>query len=410
MSIENYVHPVTRTTYFMNVSTLIYGAGASKAVSSETRRLALGEEPILLVTDKGVMKAGIAEKIMETIEKEGLKVDVYDGISAEPTLESSRKITEKVRERKYSLVVGVGGGASMDSAKTAAVMATNQGDISEYVAYAEDRVKVKSLPKILIPTTSGTGSEVSAYAAIIDAKGVKNYMASAKILADTAIIDPLNVITCPPKQTAASGMDAMAHSMENILNLGYSPFSDMIGLQSIMLIAKNLRTACYWGDNLETRYNMSIAAMLGGLELGATPAGCNIGHCMSEGFGPMYKVPHGVACALVTPYMMDYNMPACLERLAMVAEYMGLEVHGLSKRDAAIMAVQATRDLVKDLELPTSLKEVGFPKGDIPEFAKYLLEERQSYYWLQTYNPRKPTLENVTELLEKMYDGRITGE
>jgi len=410
MSIENYVLPAARTSYFMNVGTLVYGAGASRAVGSEAKRLAVGKDPVLLVTDKGVAKTGLPSKIQETIGKEGLRVEVYDELAAEPTLESARKLSKKSREGKYSLVVGVGGGAVMDSAKTAATMATNPGDVNDYMAYAEDRVKEKTLPKILIPTTSGTGSEVSMYAVIIDTKGVKNFMTSPKVLADTAIVDPLNVITCPARQTAASGMDAMAHSMENVLSLGYSPFSDMFGLQSIKLVAHNLRTAYYWGDNLEARYNMSLAALLGGLVMGATPAGANIGHCISEALGPMYKVPHGVACALVTPYMMDYNMPACIDRLAMVAEYMGLDVHGLSKRDAAITAVQATRDLVHDLELPASLKEVDFPKGDIPKFAKYLVEERQSYYYLQTYNPRKLTIENVTELLEKMYEGRITGE
>jgi len=144
--------------------------------------------------------------------------------------------------------------------------------------------------------------------------------------------------------------------------------------------------------------------------MATTATGANIGHCMAEAIGPMYKVPHGVACALVTPYVMDYNMPACIERLGLVAETMGLDVHGIPKRDAAIMAVQATRDLVKDLELPVTLKEVGFPKSDIPKIAKYLFEERQSYYLLQKYNPRRLTMENVTELLEKMYEGRITGE
>ncbi len=410
MSIENYVLPAARTSYFMNVGTLIYGGGASKAVGSEAKRLAVGKDPVLLVTDKGVMKAGAPNKIKEIMENEGLRVEVYDELAAEPTLESSRKLIAEARERKHSLVVGVGGGAVMDSAKTAAVMSTNPGDINDYMAYAEDRVKEKSLPKILLPTTSGTGSEVSMFAVIVDTKGVKNFMTSPKALADTAIVDPLNVITCPSRQTAGSGMDAMAHSMENVLSLGYSPFSDMIGLQSIKLVAHNLRTAYYWGDNLEARYNMSIAALLGGLAMGATPAGANIGHCISEALGPMYKVPHGVACAVVTPYMMDYNMPACIDRLATVAQNMGLDVHGLSKREAAIMAVEATRDLVRDLELPISLKEVGFPKSDIPKFAKYLVEERQSYYYLQTYNPRKLTIENVTELLEKMYEGRITGE
>jgi len=410
MSIDSYVLPAARTSYFMNVGTLIYGAGSSKTVGSEAERLAIGKEPVLLVTDKGVVKAGIPNRIREAIEKEGPRVDVYDELATEPTLESSRKLSEKARERKYSLVVGVGGGAVLDSAKTAAAMATNLGDVSDYMAYTEDRVKEKTLPKILIPTTSGTGSEVSMFSVIVDEKGVKNYITSPKLLADTAVIDPLNVITCPPKQTAASGMDAVAHSMENVLSLGFSPFSDTFGLQSIRLAAQNLRTAYYWGDNLEARYNMALAALLGGLAMGATPAGANIGHCISESLGPMYHVPHGVAAALVTPYMMDYLMPACIERLALVAEYMGLDVHSLSKRNAAIMAVRAARDLVKDLELPVSLKEIGFSKGDIPKYAKYLVEERQSYYFLQIYNPRRLTMENVTELLEKMYEGRITGE
>jgi len=410
MSIENYVLPAARTSYFMNVGTLIYGAGASKAVGSEAKRLAVGKDPVLLVTDKGVMKAGTPSKIQETIEKEGLRVDIYDELAAEPTLQSATEVAQRSRERKYSLVVGVGGGAVMDSAKTAAAMAMNLGDVGNYLAYTEDRLKEKPLPKILLPTTSGTGSEVSMYAVIVDTKGVKNYITSPRMLAETAIIDPLNVITCPPKQTAASGIDVIAHSMENVLSLGFTPFSDMFGLQSIKLAAQNLRTAYYWGDNLEARYNMALAALMGGLVMGATPAGANIGHCISESLGPMYNVSHGVACGIVTPYMMDYNMPACIERLAMVAETMGLEVHGLPKRDAALMAVQATRDLVKDLELPTSLKEVNFPKGDIPKYAKYIVEERQSYYYLQAYNPRKLTLENVTELLEKTYEGRITGE
>jgi len=406
---EKYV-PAARISYFMNIGTLIYGAGSYKTVGSEAKKLATVRGHVLLVTDKGVMKTGIPSSVGEIMEKEGLQVEVYDELAAEPTLESTRKLAVRSRESKYSLVVGVGGGTAMDSAKIASVMATNPGDVNDYLAYGEDRVKEKTLPKILIPTTSGTGSEVSLFAVVIDTQGFKNYITSAKILADTAIVDPLNAITCPPKHTAGCGMDAMAHSMENVLNLGFSPFSDMIALQSIKLVAQNLRTAYFWGDNLEARYNMSIAAMLGGLSMGSTPAGTNIGHCLAEALGPMCHVPHGVVCALVTPYVMDYNMPACIDRLAMVAEYMGLDVHGLSKRDAALMAVQATRDLVDDLELPTSLKELNFPKSDIQKFSKYVVEERQSYYCLQTYNPRRLTIENVTELIENMYDGRITGD
>ncbi|MEM1515468.1 MAG: iron-containing alcohol dehydrogenase [Candidatus Bathyarchaeia archaeon] len=406
LGIESYVLPEARVSYFENVKRIIYGAGSYKAVGSEAKRLGRNGTA-LLVTDKGVTKAGLAEKVREVVEKEGLRVDVYDELSAEPTLESARKITEVVRGAKYSVIIGVGGGTVMDSAKVAAVMATNLGDVSNYLAYTEDRVKEKPLPKILIPTTAGTGSEVSMYAVIVDEKGVKNFITSPSVLADVAIVDPLMTITCPPRQTAASGMDALAHSMENILSLGFTPLSDMYGLQSISLIAANLRTAYYWGDNLRARYNMSLAALLGGLAMGATPAGANIGHCISEAIGPIYKIPHGIACAIVTPYMMEYNLPACIERLAMVASYMGLDVHGLPLRKAAIEAIKFVKELVEDLELPISLKDVGVPKEDIPKIADYIMEERQHYYYLQTYNPRKPTKENITELLEKMYEGRI---
>ena len=410
MVIEKYVLPAARISYFWNVGALIYGADASSNVGIEAKRLSLNQNPVLLVTDRGLANTGVPSKIRETIEREGFQVDTYDELASEPTLESTRKLCERVRERKHSLVVGVGGGAVMDSAKTAAMLATNPGDVNDYISFTEDRVKEKPLPKIMIPTTSGTGSEVSTFAVIVDEKGAKSSIASPKLLADAAIVDPLNTISCPPRQTAASGMDAMAHSLENVMNLGFSPIGDMFGLRSIRLIAGNLRTAYYWGDNLEARYNMSIAALLGGLVMGATPNGGNIAHCISESLGARYKVPHGVFCALVTPYVMHYNMPASIDRLALVAEAMGLDIHGLEKRDMALMAIQATRDLLKDLELPVSLKELGFPKNDIPKIAKYIVEERQFPYSLHLYNPRRLTIENVTALLENIYEGQLTGE
>jgi alcohol dehydrogenase class IV len=410
MSIEKYI-PAARTSCFMSVGSIFYGAGSTNSVCSEVKRLSETKDPVLLVTDKGVMKAGVSNTVMKILEKEALSVEVYDELTAEPTLVNARKVAEKARERKYSVVIGVGGGAVMDMAKTAAVMATNAGDVNEYLALVEaSEIKKEPLPKILLPTTSGTGSEVSTYAVIVDSKGVKSCITGPKVFANTAIVDPLNVITCPPKQTAGSGMDAMAHSLENFLSFGASPFSDMYALQSIRLVSQNLRRAYHWGENLEARYNMSLAALMGGWVMGATPNGGNVGHCISETLGPMYNVPHGVACALVTPYMMEYNMPACIERVAQTADVMGLNTGGVSKRDAAIMAIQAITDLLRDLEMPTSLKQVGFPKGDITKYAKYIVEERQFAYYLHLYNPRKLTIENFTKLLEKMYDGQILVE
>jgi alcohol dehydrogenase len=389
---------------------LIYGAGAHKQVGNEVKRLGGNNASVLLITDKGVGKAGLADQIKESIHgcANDIEVEIFDDITSEPTLESVQKVINKAREGKFDAVVGVGGGSVMDHAKTAAIMATNPGEVTEYMAYTEDRVKVKALPKILIPTTAGTGSEVSAFAVITDKNGVKNFIASSQALADVAIVDPLMTITCPPMQTAGSGMDALAHALENLLNTGATPFSDAFCLQAVRLVSSNLRIAVDLGDNVETRYNMAIAATLGGLALGSTPSGANIGHCIAEVLGPKYKIPHGMLCGLITPYMMDFNFSPCIDRLAMIAQYLGEDISGMSKRDAARKAIESVITLQKDIGLPTNLKQLNVPRKDLRNLAKYIVEERQNFYLLPTYQPRKLTLENVTELLEKMWEGRIS--
>jgi alcohol dehydrogenase len=387
-----------------NVKKLIFGTGSVKKVGEEVERIAGEKATVFFVTDRGIEKAGLADNVRMLLEKEGFKVEVFNDVSVEPTFESIRKATTAIRETKCNVVVGLGGGSVLDTAKTASIMATNPGDVADYFTFLEDRVKQKPLPKILIPTTAGTGSEVSPYVVAIDeGKNEKNFITSPFAIADVSIVDPLMCMTCPPKQTAASGMDALSHAIECFLVSKPTPLSDAYALHAVRLIAENLRTAYYDGENVKARYNMSIAATLGGLCMVLIP--CNIGHCVAEAIGPKYKIAHGIACAIVTPYQMEYNLPACIDRLVLLANCLGEDVHDYSKRVAAYKAINAVKDLIKDLELPTCLKEVKFPKEDMLQLAEYLVKKRQYDYNLPTWNPRKLSLENVTELLSRMWDG-----
>jgi alcohol dehydrogenase class IV len=325
-------------------------------------------------------------------------------------MDTARSVVAAVREHKYDLVIGVGGGSCMDLAKLAATMAENPGDVSDYCARVKGEVKKleqKTLPKILVPTTSGTGSECSNTLVVID-EDYKTWITDNKLLANVAIIDPTLALTMPPRVTAGTGMDALSHSIEGLLSRMSNPISDALAFQAVKMISGNLRTAYNYGKDLEARWNMSLAASLGGWVIGFPWVGgpANLGHCIAEAIGSKYRIPHGVACGLVLPYTMEFNLPACTKRLAEIANVMDEDVSGGSIHDDAIESVKAVRRLMRDVELPTSLKEIGtFPKEDIQDFARYLVEERQYMYDLEHYNPRRLTLENITELLEIMWKG-----
>ncbi|RLI46741.1 hypothetical protein DRO69_02370 [Candidatus Bathyarchaeota archaeon] len=387
-----------------NTQKLIFGKGSIRKLAEEVKEIIGKKARIFLVTDKGIEKAGLLDKAKTSLNNEEFEVTVFDDITGEPTIETMRKASTALKEAKSNIVIGIGGGSVLDTAKAAAIMATNSGDISQYFEPAEKKIKQKPLPKILVPTTAGTGSETSPEIVAIDVeKSAKIFIADPATIADVAIVDPLMTVTCPPKQTAASGMDALAHAVECFLVSKPTPLTDAYALHAVKLIAENLREAYHHGDDVEARYNMSIAATLGGMCMVLIP--CNIGHCVSEAIGVKYNIPHGISCSLVIPYQMEYNLPVCMERLASLAGYLGANTCGCSVRDAAKKAVDAVKTLIEDIELPKGLKEVNIPKADIPKLAEYLVNKRQYEYELPVWNPRKLTMENVTELLEKAWEG-----
>ncbi|MCD6503911.1 iron-containing alcohol dehydrogenase [Candidatus Bathyarchaeota archaeon] len=351
---------------------------------------------VLIVTDKGVQDAGIVKRITDELEDADVSFDVYDGVEADPKLSNAEEVAEKARGGNYDAVIGLGGGSSMDMAKVASLSVSNPGRIEVYVGV--DTVKHKGLPLYCIPTTAGTGSEVTRVAVVTVGK-IKRAIVSSKIVPDVALVDPKLTVSMPPKVTVGSGLDALSHAVEAILSLDANPMTIALGLEAVRLISENLRVAYCDGRNVEARYHMSLAATMAGLSFNGP--GLVHGHSIAQTFGPLYGVPHGLSCAMTLPYIMEFYLPAVPERLAWIAEAMGEDVYGLSLREAGKLAVEAVYELCVELDVP-SLKDVGVEKERIPEIAEFCVRE-----WVRPNSPRLLKREDAIKILEKMWEGEL---
>jgi alcohol dehydrogenase len=260
---------------------------------------------------------------------------------------------------------------------------------------------------IAMPTTSGTGTEVTPYAVVsVDpVTHAKGAIADGKIVPDIALVDPLMTVTLPPKHTAMTGLDALSHAIESIMALTANPLSDALALTSIKLISENLRTAYHHGENINARYNLAWAASLAGWAISFSEN--TLGHALAQNFAPRYGIPHGISCAVSLPYAMDYNVPAIPDRLALIASTMGENISGLTKREAAIKAVKAVKHLLIDVEMPISLRELSVPKEDIPKLVDDLISGRTNQIPLLDKNPRKTTQESLLKVYERMWEGKM---
>ena len=388
---------------------IIFGPNTVSQVGGEARKL--GGKRALILTDANVEKAGLSGRVQEAIEKSDIRADVYDKVSFEPTMESVQKAVQTARDAEaYDIVVGVGGGSVLDTAKVVANMLTNPGDPVHYLTPTEDRFTKPSIPKILIPTTAGTGSEVSNYSVVIERETMyKTWAASSNLFADVAIVDPSMMITCPPRVTAGCALDVGGHNIEGLISAESTPISDGLAMEAVKLLFSHARRTYNKPDDIEARSGMAMASMLGGAVIAFPWIGgpAILGHCLAEAFGPKYGVAHGVAVGLALPYILDFNLPACRNKVFSFAPTLGVERNGESVKAVADKVPQALLELMRDLDLPTTLKQVNFPTSDLEGFAEYIVKQRQYIYGLPRYNPRRLTLENTTQLLHDMYEGAL---
>jgi len=385
--------------YKIKAPEVVVGIGAIKKLGEAVKGFG---DRALVVAGRGSLESGRIKAIEDELVKAGVDFIVYSDFRPEPTLDQAEKLAEYVGyalgREKIDFVIGFGGGSSLDMAKVASLASANPRPIGQYIGV--NRVPRKGLPLILVPTTAGSGSEVS-NSVVLARNGIKEGIISEKVMADLAIVDPTLTVTAPPSLTSVTGIDALSHAIEAYMSVNANAFTDPLALKAINMISTSLRRAYSNGSDLNARKAMSEAALLAGLAF--TNASNCAGHAAAYAFATKYGVPHGMACGISLPYVMKFNSLAIPERLADIAIAMGVEGEGLSTRELAQLAVAEVIDLLTDLDLPTSLQEIGIPEEDIVKLADNMLKATR----LLEANPRRVGLEEAREIFKVMWYGDV---
>jgi alcohol dehydrogenase class IV len=379
-----------------------FGLGASEKVAEIAK--AYGANRALVVTDRLLGPSGIIEKISQFLSRGGVQPVIYDGVVTEPTTQQVQEGLDVYKKENCDLLIALGGGSCLDAAKGIAVLATNGGRLQDY----EGRAKVKKpkAPLIAIPTTAGTGSEVSWGAVITDTeRKVKFIVHSPLNIPEEAIEDPLLTLSMPPGITASSGMDALTHAIEGFIsmreaNLGYGslPLIHYLALPAIELISQNLRPAWANGRDIEARSNMLLGQLLAGFTFANN--GTTLAHGMARPLGAYFHVPHGLANAICLPRVMEFTWVAAPDKFAQIARAMGEDVNGLPVNQAAQKAVEAIKKLAADIQIPKLrdlVKEEDFRRV-VAQMAKDGLASGTPQV-----NPRVPTEKEIVELFNLVY-------
>ncbi|MGC8603140.1 MAG: iron-containing alcohol dehydrogenase [Desulfomonilaceae bacterium] len=325
----------------------------------------------LLVADPELDHHGIIDKVKASLRKSGIQVEASLKVEPEPYLDNADEAASMGREMDAELVVGLGGGSAMDTAKAAATILTNGGKAEDYIGL--NKAPKPTTPTIMIPTTAGTGSEVTFTAVFTNRMtNVKGGINSPFLFPDVAVLDPELTLSLPPSVTAFTGMDALTHAIESVTSRSATIFTEALSFTAIRLISESLRRAVYNGSDIEAREKMLLGSLFGGLAL--ADAGVGAAHALAYPLGGNYRTPHGLANAILIPHVMEFNLPAAENSLALIAKNMGESVEGLSSRWAAQTAVDAVRILASDIGVPETLYDLGIPKSDIPTLVESALK------------------------------------
>jgi alcohol dehydrogenase class IV len=376
----------------------IFGPGAVAQLGEVCKELK--ETKALVVIDRNLSKTGLADQVLEHLKAGRIKTFVYADITPEPSPQLADMGADLAKRENVSCVIGLGGGSTMDVAKAIAILVKNEGKAVDYIGLG--LVKKPGLPTIMIPTTAGTGSELT-FTAVFTMRETKSKggINSPYLYPHTAIIDPQLTLDLPPQITATTGMDALTHAIESFTSLQAHFQSEPISLQAIELISTNLRGAVFNGKNYEYRSGMMQGSYLAGL--GLAMAGVGAVHALSYPMGSIFDLPHGLANALMLPYVLEYNYPGNLEKFSQIALFMGVGDQGLALREMAALAIKAVADLARDINIPRTLKEVNIPENAIPQMAEAALKVARP----MQNNPRPMTIKAVEAVYHKAFDGEI---
>jgi len=383
-----------KTFSFTGAQKIVFGNGSFSGLAGHLAELKV-KRP-LVVLDGNLAGAGFGGKIAGLMEKAKIDFTLYDKAAPEPQIELADDGTKLARKKKCDGVVGIGGGSAMDLAKAISVLAANRGKAEDYLGL--NRVPGPGLPKIMVPTTAGTGSEVTFTAVFIRKKlKKKEGMNSPYLYPELALLDPELTLTLPPHPTAATGIDALCHAIESYTSINASPMSELMSLEAIRLISDNLRTAVHDGTNIEAREAMLLGSLYAGL--GLANAGVTAVHSLSYPLGGKYGISHGLANTIMLPRVMAFNLPGAREKFVDIAEIMGEVIDDLPIREAAYLAVEAVENLIEDCGIFTTLEELEIPEADFPELAKVAMTVARPL----ANNPCKMTPEDMVEIYQECY-------
>jgi len=382
---------------FIIPPTLITGSGSSEKVGEETQKL--GVKKALIVTDAVMTKIGVVEPIKKNLSDKGIQVALFDTVNTEPTVDYVLEGVDLFKKNGCEGLIAIGGGSPIDTAKAISVMAANPGSIEQYKGL--HNIPKKGFPVVAIPTTAGTGSEVTIFTIITDTKtDVKMLIGSVHCLPQVAIVDPLLTLSCPRGLTAAVGIDALTHAVEAYVSLKAQPMSDLFALSSIELLSGNLRQAWANGNNVEAREKTMLGALQAGIAF--SNASVALVHGMSRPIGAYFHVPHGASNAAILGVVTEFSLLGNPERYAHIAAAMGEDVEGLNDMEAAQVAAESIQDLIHDIQIP-SLKALGVDGKKLEQLAPAMADAAVAS-GSPGNNPRQATKEEIVELYKIAYE------
>lgn len=381
--------------YFRMLTRVRYGVGISGKIAEFAEEM--GGSKIFIIAGKTLLETGALHGIFESFERAGMEYKLVTDVVPEPPVKVVNEVSDVMREAGCDLCVAIGGGSTIDTAKAVCMLQTNEGSIKDYLFGGSKTVTNPCVPLICIPTTAGTGAEVTAASVIDDTENkIKLSVSHENLIPDLALLDPALQVSLPAFVTATTGMDALTHAIESYTTLNANLVGDACALQAMKLINDHLRTAVSDGSNIDARGNMVIASFLAGASL--LNCGVSVVHGIAQSIGGIAHVPHGLANALILPYAMEINYVGNLEKFKNIAICLGERVDGLSQRDAAKRAVNAIINLENDIGIPRKLSEAGVSREMFPQ----IIEDTMKYRLL-AINPVKITRKHVEDILEAAY-------
>lgn len=378
---------------FQTPTKIISGIDSTAEIIKELN--ALHAKKVLLITDPGLVQAGVAQQVVEMLKQAAVEVEIFDAVEPDPSIQVATKAAEMAKNVKANVLIALGGGSAIDTAKSAALLVTNGGYLKDYAGV--NKVVKPILPLIAVPTTAGTGSEVTIFAVMSDPEKQEKFTISSALIAPAvAVLDPLLTLKLPPSVTAFTGMDALTHAIEAFTSSIAQPATDALALSAIKLILKHLPVAVGRGDNIMARDGMLQASLLAGIAFNNAFLG--LAHAIASPLGGHFHVPHGLANAVMLPYVMEYNLPTAVRRYAEIGCALGLQAVGDTPRAVAEKTVAAITQLARDINIPEKLSNIGAKEELLPLVARDALKSIQL-----KFNVRNASEKEILALLQKAY-------